>query len=253
MPSEKPAARCAWDEAALDDPHRLNDKARRVEAMFNAIAPRYELVNRVATLGLDAAWRRRAVAAATVTPTDVVLDVACGTGDMMRAFAAGRPAPARILGLDFAAEMLSTGLKRGMPARAALVRGDAQRMPLADESVDVVSCAFGVRNFQDLSAGLGEMRRVLRAGGRLVILEFATPTHALWRVPYRLYCEVVVPRLGALLGRDRVGAYRYLPRSVATFDSREAMERRLAEAGFAEPRSTAMNFGGVVLYRCVRG
>lgn len=249
---EEPASPESWDRRALRDPHGLSDKARRVQAMFDAIAPRYELVNRVATLGRDAAWRRRAVAAANVRATDVVLDVACGTGDMLRAFAAAEPRPARLIGLDFARGMLAGGDYRGLPAPLSLLRGDALRAPLKDGSVDVVSCAFGVRNFQHLDRGLAEMSRVLRPGGRVVILEFAIPANRFWRVPHRFYCQVVLPRLGAWLSRDRTGAYRYLPRSIATFETRESMERRLEDAGFRAVRSEPMNLGGVVLYRGLR-
>lgn len=243
--------RVAWDPAALRDVHQQRDKAARVEAMFDAIAPAYERVNTLATFGRDAVWRRRAVAAAAVCATDIVLDVACGTGDMLRAFAAHRPAPARLIGLDFSANMLAAG--RYDPARRPhLLRGDAQRLPLADACVDVVSCAFGVRNFQTLQQGLDEMARVLRPGGRVVILEFANPQNPALRRLYRVYCETVLPALGTWLSRDRSGAYRYLPKSIESFETRASMRRRLEDAGFAQVTDKAMNLGGVVLYRGVR-
>jgi demethylmenaquinone methyltransferase/2-methoxy-6-polyprenyl-1,4-benzoquinol methylase len=133
-----------WDDASLRQPHAQADKARRVEAMFNAIAPSYERVNAVASLGRDAAWRRRAVQCAAVRPDDVVLDLCCGTGDMIRTFASGPTPPRRILGLDFAAQMLACGRYDGLRPPVQLLRGDALRLPVADASVDVVSCAFGV-------------------------------------------------------------------------------------------------------------
>lgn len=238
----------AWDREALRAPHARADKAARVEAMFDAIAPTYERVNTVGSLGRDAVWRRRAVAAAKVGPADVALDVCCGTGDMLCAFAAARPRPRQIIGVDFAAQMLARGVHDGLGDEIRLIRGDALRLPLADESVDVISCAFGVRNFQDLQTGLCEMYRVTRPGGRVVILEFALPENRLLRWGYRLYCEYVLPRLATLISGDRSGAYRYLPRSIQTFDRRGVLAHRLEQAGFSSVRVEGMNLGGVVLY-----
>jgi demethylmenaquinone methyltransferase/2-methoxy-6-polyprenyl-1,4-benzoquinol methylase len=239
----------AWDRTALRDPHSRDDKAARVAAMFDAIAPTYECINRVASFGRDAAWRKETVAAANVRASDVVLDVCCGTGDMLRAFAAGEPAPGLVIGIDFAANMLAHGVYEGTATKAWLLRADAQRLPLADGSVDVISCAFGVRNFQDLPAGLSEMYRVARLGGRVLILEFAQPENALLRWGYRWYCRCVLPLLAALIARDRSGAYRYLPRSIETFEPAGVLAGRLARAGFVNVTTRAMHFGGVVLYR----
>lgn len=240
--------RAAWDADALRDPHGQLDKAARVRAMFDAIAPTYERVNTLATLGRDAAWRRKAVRAAGVRPTDVVLDIACGTGDMIRAFAAARTPPAWIIGLDFSANMLARGCYTGVGIPVQLIQADAQVLPLVDEAVDVISCAFGVRNFQSLDAGLCEMRRVLRPGGRVVILEFANPDNPLVRAGHDWYTSVVLPALGALIGRDKSGAYRYLPQSIHTFDTPRIMLHRLEDAGLGPARVTRMNFGGVALY-----
>lgn len=242
----------AWDAESLRDPHRQSDKSSRVRAMFNAIAPTYERVNTLATFGRDAAWRRRTVAAANVRPGDVVLDVACGTGDMIRAFARGSPPPARLIGVDFAEEMLARGRYDGVSVPVELHAADALALPLADASVDVVSCAFGVRNFSDLDAGLREMLRVLRPGGRLVILEFALPENPLLRGLYVAYCNVILPRLGAWVAREKVGAYRYLPKSVSTFDRKAALLARITQTGFVNATAAGMNFGGVVLYRAIR-
>jgi demethylmenaquinone methyltransferase/2-methoxy-6-polyprenyl-1,4-benzoquinol methylase len=241
-----------WDERALRDPHRQFDKAGRVQAMFNAIAGTYERINTLATFGRDAVWRRRAVEAARVQPGDVILDVACGTGDMIRAFGEVRsqkPVPGRIIGVDFAREMLARGDYSRVAVPVELVEADALDMPLPDESVDVISCAFGVRNFQDLQAGLVEMYRVARAGARVVILEFAMPGNRLLRWLNERYCKFVLPCLGALVARDRVGAYRYLPRSVKVFEPVESMVLRMRDAGFVNVTTRAMNLGGVVLYR----
>ena len=242
----------AWSEAALQAPHAEPDKAARVEAMFDAIAPTYEKVNRLATFGRDASWRKRAVAGADPRPGEIVLDLCCGTGDMVREFATAEPRLRLIVGVDFSAKMLAAGSYPATGPRRQLVRADGLRLPLADESVDIVSCAFGVRNFQDLAAGLIEMARVVRPGGRVVILEFATPENPVIRWAHRIYCEAVLPRLGALIARDRSGAYKYLPRSIETFETRSSLMRRLAEAEFVDLSATSMNLGGVVLYRGVK-
>lgn len=238
----------AWDEVALRAPHAQADKAARVEAMFDAIAPTYERVNRVVSFGQDARWRRRAVAAAEVRSSDVVLDVCCGTGDLVRAFAGLNPPPRLVLGLDFAAHMLACGRYDGLPGRWQLLRGDALRLPLQDASVDVVSCAFGIRNFQDLAAGLREFHRVLRPGGRVVILEFALPENPVIRLGYRFYCERLLPILARWISRERSGAYRYLPKSIQTFERRGEMLDRLERAGFPSPTAIPLNLGGVVVY-----
>ncbi|MCA9255646.1 MAG: class I SAM-dependent methyltransferase, partial [Phycisphaerales bacterium] len=136
-----------WDESRLADPHAQPDKARRVQSMFDGIAPTYERVNRVLSAGRDAYWRRRAVELSGIQSTDEVLDIACGTGDFARAFAAARPT--RVVGADFSAGMLALAANR--PAPGEWCRADALVLPFVDASFDVVSCAFGVRNFQNLA------------------------------------------------------------------------------------------------------
>jgi demethylmenaquinone methyltransferase/2-methoxy-6-polyprenyl-1,4-benzoquinol methylase len=251
MASEQTAA-TVWDEQSLRNPHEADDKARRVEAMFDAIAPTYERVNRVATFGMDAAWRRRAIASTRPQAGEVVLDVCCGTGDMIREFARQQPKLGHIIGLDFSGPMLAAGRYPDMPTPYTLVRADGLRLPLRDASVDIVSCAFGVRNFQRLADGLNEMGRVVRPGGRVAILEFANPENPALRWGYRLYCETILPRLGAWIARDRVGAYKYLPKSIETFETRRSMCEKLTRAGFGNVRAQGMNMGGVVLYTGVR-
>lgn len=239
----------SWDATTLRDPHAQPDKAARVEAMFDAIARTYERVNTITSFGRDAAWRRRAVAAAEVRAGDVVLDLCCGTGDMVRAFARKTPAPARVIGVDFSAEMLAAGDFTGLPVAVETIRADALNLPLPDAAANVISCVFGVRNFSDVQRGLDEMYRVARPGARVVILEFATPQFAPLRWGYQVYCERVLPRLAQWISRERVGAYRYLARSIRTFEPVRLMRRRLEDAGFVSVTARRMNFGGVVLYR----
>jgi demethylmenaquinone methyltransferase / 2-methoxy-6-polyprenyl-1,4-benzoquinol methylase len=244
--------RLAWDRNTLHRPHVQPDKAARVECMFDAIAPTYELVNRFLSLGGDARWRRRAIRAAAVHSGDVALDVCCGTGDMVRGLVAAVPPPGLVLALDFSARMLAAGRFDGAGVPVQVLRADALRLPLATASVDVITCAFGVRNFGDLQAGLVELQRVARPGARLVILEFALPERPVLRWGYRLYCEYLLPTVGAFLSHDRVGAYRYLARSIGTFETVHTMVGRLRDAGFGDLDVRRMNFGSVVLYRCVK-
>lgn len=237
-----------WDDETLAQPHARSDKAARVEAMFNAIAPTYEKVNTLASLGQDARWRQRAVKAAQLQGGETVLDLCCGTGDVIRTFAAQQPRPARIIGLDFAQEMLDAGRYDGITTPIELIHGDALNLPLENEAVDVVSCAFGVRNFQDLKRGLSEMFRVLKPAGRVVILEFTTPRSAFLRWAHKTYTNLVLPRLGAWVARDQVQAYRYLPRSIETFATTSEMKAALTTVGFANASAQTMNLGGVAIY-----
>jgi len=235
----------AWDAAALRDPHAQPDKAARVRRMFDAIAPTYERVNRLTSAGRDRVWRRRAVSLAAVRADDRVLDLACGTGDLAREFLSA--GPARVVGADFAEQMLQFAAARPS-AGLTWCRADAHRLPFADGSFSIVSCAFGVRNFQDLSRGLREMRRVLGRGGRAVIVEFGLPRGRMLRAAYQMYFEHVLPRVAGLISRDRTGAYEYLPRSVETFLDRAGMCAALREAGFAEVEAHSMTFGVAEIY-----
>lgn len=243
----------AWSDADLEsNPHAAADKARRVERMFSAIAGSYDLNNRLHSLGRDRAWRRSAVRMADVQPGDVVLDVACGTGDLSMAFA--EAGAARVVGVDFTFEMLRHAqVKAAGDARLTYAAGDAMRLPVADASVDIVSIAFGIRNVADPAAAVAEFHRVLRPGGRLIVLEFDTPRQPLLRAGYLFYFRHIMPRTAALIARDRSGAYRYLPKSVSTFIDREGMKRLLCEGGFEGLRVKPLTFGIAVGYAAVRG
>jgi demethylmenaquinone methyltransferase / 2-methoxy-6-polyprenyl-1,4-benzoquinol methylase len=251
-----PSPEPAWTPAELAaNPHRHAGKPEKVRGMFAAIAGKYDLNNRVHSLGRDQAWRREAVRQAGVRPTDRVLDVACGTGDLTRAMAdAGA---AEVVGLDFTPEMLAVARrKRLAPATApdgkATIRyidGDAMNLPFEDAGFDVLSTAFGIRNVADPARALREFRRVLRPGGRLVILEFGTPPLAPVRWMNKLYTGVIMPRTATLISGDKSGAYHYLPRSVETFMERDTMAQAMRDAGFASCTYKPMTLGVCLCYR----
>ncbi len=243
----------AWTEALLRDPHRRADKARRVEAMFSAIAPSYDLNNRVHSLWRDQAWRRAAVRLAGLGDGERVLDVACGTGDLARLFA--KQGAAAVVGLDFTQAMLDiAAAKPALPNAVSLdyLRGDAMDLPFEDASFDVVSIAFGIRNVTDPAKAIAEFQRVLRPGGRVLILEFTLPRNRLLRGLYNFYFRRILPRTATLISRDRSGAYRYLPESVNTFIGEAEMRRLLEEAGFQTVMQKRLTLGIAAIYRGLR-
>lgn len=254
--------RHVWTSRLLRSPHQASDKAGRIRCMFNGIATRYELVNSVFSLGWDAAWRRRAVELAEIGSDDEVLDVACGTGDFARAFAAA--GARKVVGCDFAHEMLVQATRRrnaftdsrqrtGADSPAiSWCEADALRLPFREETFSVVSCAFGVRNFADLGRGLAEMRRVLRPEGRVVILEFTRPNHRLARALYEAYSHYFMPLAATVLSGDRSGAYRYLPRSVVSFLDAAQMMEQLCGAGFDRAKAVPLSKGIVTVYVAFR-
>ncbi|HBS29867.1 MAG TPA: bifunctional demethylmenaquinone methyltransferase/2-methoxy-6-polyprenyl-1,4-benzoquinol methylase UbiE [Phycisphaerales bacterium] len=257
-PASPPASEPAWTGADLaSDPHAHAHKAEKVRRMFGAIAHRYDLNNRLHSFGRDQAWRRAAVRMSALRPGEAVLDCACGTGDLTRAFAdAGA---GRTVGLDFTPEMLDIArtkrlVPRGAPAGARpgaspggrpieYIEGDAMNLPFAAESFDVVSIAFGIRNVADPACALREFHRVLRPGGRLVVLEFARPRSRLVAWGNDLYTKRIMPITATLISADRSGAYRYLPRSIDTFLTPGAMAEALHAAGFAGVRQKPMTLG----------
>ncbi len=228
------------------DPHALPDKAARVRRMFDDIAPTYERVNTLVSAGRDRAWRCETVRLAEVKPDDRVLDIACGTGDLTEAFA--RAGARRVVGIDFAFQMLLRSLSR-VPGRAGWIQGDALRLPFADETFEITCCAFGVRNFQDLETGLAEMHRVLKPGGRAVILEFSTPAQPVLRGIYQFYFAKILPKLATWISGDRTGAYNYLPSSVRTFVTPVQMIELLKKVGFSSARATSRTCGIVHIVR----
>ena len=210
----------------MDALPEADEKAAAVRSMFDRIAPSYDRMNRIITLGFDQRWRRSLIDALGVDGSDTVLDLACGTGDFALM---ARERGARVIGLDFAGAMLAAARER-CPEAVTLVRGDALRLPLADGSVSVAVSGFALRNFVAIPPVLDELARVLRPGGRIGLLEVDEPRSGLLRLGHGVYFQRVVPALGALLSDGR--AYRYLPASAAYLPDGEGLRDMLAGAGF---------------------
>jgi demethylmenaquinone methyltransferase/2-methoxy-6-polyprenyl-1,4-benzoquinol methylase len=224
----------------------------RIAGMFDAIAPRYDLLNHLLSAGIDKRWRAAAIRSLNLTGRDTVIDVCCGTADV--ALAAVRNS-SRVVGVDFSGAMLGLGLQKvkaaGEASRIALVRGDAMRLPVADRSADAVTIAFGIRNVQRPDVACAEMARVLRPGGRLAILEFGVPRIPGIKPLYLWYFTHVLPRIGrAISGHG--AAYSYLPASVGTFAPPAEFLATLCAAGFSDVRADPLTFGIVYLYTAVR-
>ena len=214
--------------------------------MFDAIAPRYDLVNRIMTLRLDVSWRRRSVRGLGLPPGSTVADLACGTGDFCREI---ERHGCHALGFD-----LSMGMLKAAPDRsdgAPLVNADVLTLPLPGGSLDGATCGFALRNVISLPALFDELARVVRAGGRIALLEVDTPANPLLRWGHGLYFGRVVPLIGAALS-DR-DAYRYLPESVSYLPSSEDLEAALRTAGFTELRHDRLSAGITQLITATRG
>jgi len=216
-------------------PARPGDRRRYVRAMFSAIAPRYDLLNHLLSLNIDRAWRRRAVARLgwEACPDGVYLDACAGTLDLATALATRRGFRGRVVGADFALPMLRHGARKPPADRVDRVAADTLELPFGEGSFDGAIVGFGIRNLADLDAGLRELGRILRTGRRLVILDFATPRHALLRVAYLFYFHRVLPVIGRIVSGHPT-AYAYLPESVKEFPAPEALRARLEAAGFRD-------------------
>jgi len=218
------------------------EKATAVRSMFDAIAGRYDLVNRVMTFGLDVAWRRRAVRELHLPGGSLVFDLACGTGDLCRELARQHH---RAVGFDFAAGMLAAA-RTGAP----LVQADVLRLPVRDASADGVTCGFALRNVVSLEAFAAELGRVVRPGGAIALLDASEPANGVLRAGHHLYFHKVVPAIGGLLS-DR-NAYAYLPRSLAYLPPPGQIVEMLARAGFPHARRIVLTAGAAQLFVGVR-
>lgn len=226
-------------------PTGVDKSGTKVRGMFAEIAPRYDLVNRMLSGGIDVWWRHVTVSRAPPPASGAVLDVCTGTGDLALAYAAKAAPGVRVVGSDFCAPMLAHGIEKGRRSgsRVEWVEADAMALPFADGGFDLVSVAFGLRNIADTARGLAEMARVLRPGGRLAILEFSLPGNPLIRAGYLWYFRHVLPFIGNLVARNRSDAYTYLNKSVEEFPSGERLGALVRAAGFATVEMIPLSFG----------
>ena len=244
----------AWtDQDLSENPHENAEKASRVQKMFSAIAPSYDINNRVHSMWRDQAWRRAAVKMAELKPGDQVVDVACGTGDLSMAFADALDANGSVTGVDFTHEMLVVAEQKNLANKPiAYMQGDAMNLPLPDACCDVVSIAFGIRNVAKPEKAMAEFYRILKPDGRLIVLEFSLPKNPLLLAGYNVYFKHIMPRTATLIAGDKSGAYKYLPKSVNTFIDREGMHAMMTEAGFTDLKHKALTFGIAVCYRGIK-
>ncbi|MGB8646712.1 MAG: ubiquinone/menaquinone biosynthesis methyltransferase [Anaerolineae bacterium] len=235
----------------------MNDKRSYVRNMFGRIAPRYDLLNRLMSMGMDQAWRRRAAQLALEGSSDspCALDLATGTGDLIIALDECKPGT-RVVGLDLTYEMLALAPNKlaGSPAGThalGLINGDGLDLPFPDNTFDAITSAFMLRNLVDVERGFREMVRVTRPGGRIVALEITRPRLPVWRALFELYFYRMVPILGGIISGDP-GAYSYLPNSLQRFISPEELAATMARAGVRDVRWVLLNLGTVAIHYGVK-
>ena len=226
-----------------------SSKKEQVAQMFDQISGRYDFLNHFLSFGIDKGWRKQLVREAKKTAPERILDIATGTGDV--AIALEKTGAREIIGLDISNGMLEVGrqkvIKRGMSPTIRLEFGDSEEIAYDDGSFDLVTAAFGVRNFEHLDRGLSEMTRVTKKGGTVIVLEFSKPTSSPFRQLYGIYSEYILPTFGKLLSKDD-SAYSYLPESVKAFPYGSAFLDHMKAAGLSELRCVPLTFGVASLY-----
>ena len=224
-------------------------KKEQVARMFNSISGRYDFLNHFLSLGIDRAWRRKAISRLKASKPKRILDVATGTGDF--AIEALKLNPDQVIGVDISDGMLEVGrkkLKARNLDRIELRNADSEKLPFEDNYFDAVIVAFGVRNFENLELGLGEMLRVVKPGGQVVILEFSKPSKFPMKQLYNVYFTTILPTIGRWISRDQA-AYRYLPESVKAFPDGKDFLNVLSGLGYKNPQCDPLTFGISSLYQ----
>jgi demethylmenaquinone methyltransferase / 2-methoxy-6-polyprenyl-1,4-benzoquinol methylase len=244
----------APDDVTPGAPAPGQPTADRVQGIFSRVAGRYDLLNILLSFGLDRLWRRSTVRMAGLTPESAALDLCAGTGDLTLALATlGHPAS--VTGTDFVPEMLQVAERKLQrydgTATVTFSVADAQDLPFGDGLFDVVTVGFGVRNLPDRAANFREVLRVLKPGGRYLILEFSTPPNAVWRALYRFYNRTVVPLIGGIVSGDRA-SYQYLNDSILRFPDQEHLASELRAAGFTDVSWRNLTGGIVAVHRSVK-
>lgn len=230
-------------------------KKEQVEEMFDNIAPNYDRLNHIMSFNLDRIWRRRVMRIVRRSKATKIMDVATGTGDLAIAMAK-RVDRIHILGVDLSEEMLAVARQKvqrqGLEERIMLEKGDAESLDMVEDcSVDAVTVAFGVRNFENLERGLEEIRRTLREGGKLVVLELSVPRNKLVRWFYAQYSHRILPRIGGMISKDKQ-AYIYLPESIDEFPTPERFTEILKSVGFTRVKRRKQHFGVAHIYEAVK-
>ncbi len=227
----------------------VEGKKPHIERMFNSIAPRYDVLNRMLSGGVDQQWRRVVMKEVLDSQPQRLLDVATGTADL--ALMAARKGVPQVIGVDIADQMLDVGRRKvskaDLDGRVELLNGDAEKLPFSDRQFDVATVAFGVRNFEDLAAGLRQIHRVLRPGGKLIVLEFSRPRVFPVKQLYAFYNRFILPAVGKLVSGDS-GAYTYLPESIAVFPEGDEFLNWMEEAGFTQRKARRLTFGIASVY-----
>lgn len=224
-------------------------KKEQVKQMFDKIASRYDFLNHFLTVGIDKYWRKKVCKIVAEKSPKYILDMASGTGDL--AIAISRLKPEKIIGIDISDKMLEIAdkkvKKKGLDTMISFQTGDAEAIQEADNTFDMVTCAFGVRNFQDMHKGIAEFHRVLKAGGSAVILELSVPRNPLFRIGYHSYFHHILPLWGKLVAKD-LSAYKYLPESVAQFPKNDVFLDYLKKAGFKQTYAKSLSLGIATIF-----
>lgn len=230
----------------------IDKSPARVRRMFGQIARRYDLLNHLLSLGIDRRWRRQTARLVPPAGEGPILDICCGTADLLLAYWRASRGRVTVVGADFSRPMLKIAKRKcrraGAERRAKLVEADALRLPFADGTFQIVCVAFGLRNLCDTRGGLREMVRLCRSGGRVAVLEFSMPTAPLLRTLYGWYFHRLLPRIGEAVARNRQGAYNYLPATVGRFPQGEAMADMMRSAGLHAVEYRRFTFAVATLY-----
>lgn len=225
-------------------------KKEQVARMFDNISHRYDFLNHFLSMGIDKAWRRKAVKYLAPSRPRVVLDVATGTGDFaVQTYTSLKPD--KVIGVDISEGMLAVGkrkmIDKGLSQSIELLTGDSENLPFEENKFDAVTVAFGVRNFEDLRKGLQEIRRVMKPGATLVVLEFSRPRKFPFKQLYNFYFKFILPKIGRMISKDKA-AYTYLPESVEAFPDGDDFLAILHELGFNKPACKPLTFGISSIY-----
>ena len=228
-------------------------KKEQVEQMFDNISGKYDLLNRILSMGIDVRWRKKVVKSVKKANPKTVLDIATGTGDL--AIQIAKSTQAQITGFDLSAGMLEVGRKKvtkeKLDDRIEMIQGDAENMPFENNSFDVITVAFGVRNFENLKKGLDEIYRVLKPGGKFIILEFSQPESFPMKQLYAFYSKNILPKIGKQISKDE-SAYTYLPDSVKAFPYGEEMKKILKNSNFSKSSDKKLTFGIASIYESLK-